>query len=289
MQINDYQERAQRTDQRPGDGLADLAVHLLGLAGEAGSVASEYKKYLRDGDKFAFWKSRMREELGDVMWYVSAIATHLGLELDEVAQANLEKTRLRWSTAGIDTLDQRFPLAERLPTSGTYEFRPSMTPGGRRTSSTWFEGRQVGSKLTDASSIDDGYRFHDVFHLAYAFHLGWSPVTRALLGRKRRSDPNVDENEDGGRAMVIEEGVAALVFAYATQHNMLDGVTRLDQRLLDMIEMLAGATEVGVRGQGDWERAVLAGFKAFRTLNQNDGGRVDFDIGKATFDAQPLA
>jgi hypothetical protein len=53
----------------------------------------------------------------------------------------------------------------------------------------------------------------DVFHLAYAAVLGWSPVTRKLLDRKRRSNPQVDLAEDGGRAIVIEEGIAAMAFA----------------------------------------------------------------------------
>jgi hypothetical protein len=80
---------------------------------------------------------------------------------------------------------------------------------------------QVGDTLTDASFVADGYRFYDVFHLAHAAVLGWSPVSRSLLGRKRRSDPQIDEAEDGGRAIVIEEGIAALVFAYAASHNYL--------------------------------------------------------------------
>ena len=42
--------------------------------------------------------------------------------------------------------------------------------------------------------------FHDVFHLAYAAVLGWSPTTRALLKIKRKSRPEIDENEDGARA-----------------------------------------------------------------------------------------
>ena len=49
MQFAEYQRSTRGTDQRPGHDLQDIAVHLLGLAGEAGSVASEYKKWLRDG------------------------------------------------------------------------------------------------------------------------------------------------------------------------------------------------------------------------------------------------
>lgn len=125
--------------------------------------------------------------------------------------------------------------------------------------------------------VDDGYRFHDVFHLSYAVILGWSPVTRLLLKRKRKSDPTTDENEDGGRAIVTEEGIAALVFGYASQHTMLENITRLDQKLLDTIQMVTGQLEVGVRSQANWESAIIQGFEAFRQLVAHQGGRVHFD------------
>lgn len=54
--------------QRPGGDLADVAVHLLGMIGETGSVATEYKKLLRDGPAHTASKARFREELGDVLW-----------------------------------------------------------------------------------------------------------------------------------------------------------------------------------------------------------------------------
>lgn len=59
------------------------------------------------------------------------------------------------------------------------------------------------------------YRFHDVFHLAYAAVLGWSPVLRALLKCKRKSHPWLDENQDGARAILIEEGISTFVFNHA--------------------------------------------------------------------------
>ena len=143
--------------------------------------------------------------------------------------------------------------------------------------------------MTDASHVDDGYRFHDIFHLAHATILGWSPVTRSLLGRKRRSNAAVDEAEDGGRAIVVEEGVAALVFAYATRHNYLDGVNRLDQQLLDSIQLVVSGTEVGVRSSADWEHAILAGYEMFRQLVLNNGGTVTFDADARTLTFLPTA
>ena len=181
---------ALQTDQRPGSDPEDIVVHLLGLAGEAGSVASEYKKMLRDGRSHAWFKPQMREELGDVLWYVAAIARHLDLDLDEIAQANIEKTRDRWLPSSSAALDSKWPEAERLPRRGTYEFVPTTAENGRPAVDLYLDGEKVGDQLTDASYVDDGYRFHDIFHLSYAVILGWSPVTRAILKRKRKSDPS---------------------------------------------------------------------------------------------------
>ena len=73
-------------------------------------------------------------------------------------------------------------------------------------------GEQRGNDLTDNAYTPDGYGFHDILHFANAAVLGWSPVLRKLLECKRRTRPKMDEVEDGGRAAVIEEGLAAVVY-----------------------------------------------------------------------------
>ena len=69
----------------------------LGLANEAGEVAGKIKKIFRDkggviGDAE---RDALKGELGDVLWYLAQICTELGLSLDEVAAANLEKLASR--------------------------------------------------------------------------------------------------------------------------------------------------------------------------------------------------
>ncbi len=277
MKFRTFQEAARQTDQRPGADLADIAVHLLGLVGEAGSVATEYKKLLRDGPAHTASKARIREELGDVLWYTATLASKLGLDLDDIARANLEKTRDRWTRATAEPFDDHYPPAEQLPRAGTFEFVASVSDVGRPTVRVRHDGRWMGDPLTDNSHVDDGYRFHDVFHLAYAAVLGWSPVTRKLMGRKRKSNPEVDEAEDGGRAIVCEEGIALMAFAYATSHNYLDGVIRLDFPFLNAIKDITAPYEVGVRTAADWEQAILTGFAAWRSLRDNNGGTVILD------------
>lgn len=289
MDLRDFQRKALETDQRePSDGDEALTVHLLGLAGEAGSVVSEYKKHLRDGKAHAFWRAQMREELGDVLWYVAAVATHLDLDLNEIATANLEKTRGRWQLKPCDQLDMDYPPHEQLPRRGVVDLVAGQREDGGDVVRMIFDGAQIGNDLTDASPIDDGYRYHDVFHLAFAALLGWSPVSRALMGSKRRSNPVVDEQEDGGRAVAIEEGLSAAVFAYAAQHDYLQGVERLDQSLLLQVEQLTGQMEVGVRTPAQWEHAILTAFSVWRQVRASGRGRIVFDADAGTFEFEPV-
>jgi hypothetical protein len=108
--------------------------------------------------------------------------------------------------------------------------------------------------------------------------LGWSPVIRKLLKRKRRDKPLVDEVQDGGRAQVIDEGVAALVFDYAKGHNWLEGVADLDYQLLRTIKGVTSLLEVRERSMGEWQRAILLGFEVWRQVLKTDGGRILVDL-----------
>src|SRR5580700_5876414 len=88
MELSAYQRLSRRTAEYPRE--AWLAYPALGLAGEAGEVA---KKAIRDdgGRVGEERRAAMAKELGDVLWYVAQLATELGLDLDAVAQGNLDK------------------------------------------------------------------------------------------------------------------------------------------------------------------------------------------------------
>lgn len=102
-----YQRNAAATAIYPGvgnpDSLEGLSYAVLGLNGEAGEVADKVKKVLRDSGGILDVDTRaaIAAELGDVLWYVSAVANQLGTSLGEVAAANLEKLRSRQARGAL--------------------------------------------------------------------------------------------------------------------------------------------------------------------------------------------
>lgn len=88
MNFKEYQEQSARTDG------GNLTAHFLGLCGEAGEVVELWKKHIAHSHDLD--KPKLTKELGDVLWYISAIATGLGLELDWIAQANIDKLKARY-------------------------------------------------------------------------------------------------------------------------------------------------------------------------------------------------
>jgi NTP pyrophosphatase (non-canonical NTP hydrolase) len=78
------------------------------LAGEAGEVANQVKKILRDnaGELTAERRAKIVDELGDVLWYAAALASDIGISLEEVAALNLAKLAKRFE-AGTIQGDQR--------------------------------------------------------------------------------------------------------------------------------------------------------------------------------------
>ncbi len=285
MDFCEYQKQAQKTDQVPSKTGNGIIVPLLGLVGEAGELLSEYKKYLRDGEAHKLFKERVAEELGDLLWYVANVSSKFELDLAEIAEGNLQKCHDRWGwrdsvQTGVYIFDSNFPEHERLPRQFEVEITEEVSENGSIKMRAFINGEQIGNDLTDNSYSNDGYRFHDIFHFSYAAVLGWSPVIRSNLKRKRKSDFRIDEVEDGGRAIAIEEGISALVFSYANKHNFLEEVETLDYLLLRTIKDMTEYLEVAKCSPGDWQKAILIGYEVWRQVEKNRDGKVVVDLDK---------
>ena len=95
-----YQIESRKTAMYPSDGISGLSYTVLGLNGEAGEVAEKVKKIIRDSnseleDAITKERNNIKKELGDVLWYISAVAFEFGLSLEEVAIANVNKLKSR--------------------------------------------------------------------------------------------------------------------------------------------------------------------------------------------------
>ncbi|WP_206500699.1 nucleoside triphosphate pyrophosphohydrolase family protein [Xanthomonas vasicola] len=256
------------------------------LAHSAGTLANRTLTAMQ-----AMSQPGLREHFGLLFAEWALTCACFDLRVESIARANLEKISSRWPgpdakyPSFFDPADE-FPEHERFERKFEIEF---VERDGYVVQS--LNGVYIGDRLTDNSNEADDYRFHDVFHLAYIAYLGWSPVLRGLLKRKRKSNSIIDENEDGARAMIIEEGIATWIFNHAKRFSFYEGVQagKLDYSLLKQIQSMVEGYEVSRCKLWQWELAILNGFEVFRQLRQHRGGivTVDMDDHKLLFRPSP--
>lgn len=375
LSLQRYQELALSTDQRPGQG---LGFPLLGLFGETGSLLSEAKKKHREGASYFGYQASVLEELGDVLWYLAALAgrgqlaladiageavrdcrlaggtpakmtfadmqpqlsaapseptaafestlldlagevgglvkehqegalsgnqaalrsrlsrifqllveaaNKAGASLERAAQGNLDKIFDRWPQKRTypALFDADYPCEEQLPRELVIQIFERTVAGSNYVFQRC-NGLNIGNRLTDNIMTPDDYRFHDVFHYAYAAVLGWSPVTRALLRLKRKSVPRVDEAEDGARAILIEEGIATWIFGQAKHAEFFAGLQARDLSLslLKSVRQFVSGYEPATCPLWLWEEAILQGYAAFRFLKDKRRGVLRLDLNSRT-------
>ena len=195
------------------------------------------------------------------------------LAFSDVARGNLRKARGAFlepqavDLVGLD-FDSSFGIEEQLPR----EFKIRVNQRGSGKSYLQWNGVFIGDPLTDNIADRDGYRFHDVFHFSYMAVLHWSPVIRALIKHKRKSNPSYDEEQDSGRAIVVEEGLAAWIFSKAKELNFFENQEKVSLGILKTISEFVSGYEVEKCPLKLWEKAILEGYAVFRQLKANQGG-----------------
>jgi len=277
-----FGEIAPALDQPVGDALIETA--LLDLAGEAGDIAQRFKTgaYKDNPDL-------VRGDLVKLMRPLGRASAAFGISLDVAGHRNIEKTASRWR-AGADwppLFDEGLDIDEQLPRCLRIEIyqRPV---NGKDFVFQKCNGILIGDRLTDNHDPPDFYRFHDVFHFAYAAVLGWSPVTRALFKVKRKSIANIDENEDGARAILIEEGLTTWIFEAAQAHQFFANTDQLGFDLLKAVKGFVIGYEPHRLPMWLWERAILKGYAVFRELKEAKRGVVIVDIKERDLRFEPL-
>ena len=293
LSLDEYQRRALTTDILPKDGtVADLVLPLLGIVGEVGELSTEWKKRNRDATGYRAFDLSVREELGDALWYVAALASRVGLTLGEIAQANLDKAAGEFMAneppRPHDLYDEDKEPQEQLPRRLVVRFEEHTEIRDGRgigvVTLTVLNGdmafRRMGDPIDDNSDVDDFYRYHDALHLGHMALLGWSPVIRSILDpkHKRKSVERLDRVEDGARSVVIEEGLTASVFAEAADHSFFETTTRVPRDLVKSCMRATAHLEVGNRSVADWQHAILAGYNGFRFLIEHRSGVLVADL-----------
>jgi NTP pyrophosphatase (non-canonical NTP hydrolase) len=227
--------------------------------------------------------------LSEMAWHLSAIANLYSLSLDEIVAFNCDKVRFRAERGAPTPLHdaQRGPK-EQFPRA----FDVAFVCVGPQRSRMYFQGRRLGDDLTDNFYEEDGYRFHDVIHLAFIAHLGWSPVVRGLMERKRKSqNDRADEVEDGGRAQVVEELVIKAIHSEGERQAKSAGRCLAGEpmrhfpnrrlitfRFLKMLRTYVEGLEAWKNKFWEWENGIYDGCDVFFKLRQEKQGTVHVDL-----------
>lgn len=319
MEFAAFQRAARETSRLRLGGPQAAIAPMLGLASETGSILNVYRKYLRDGFDLAANREFLREELGDLLWYVAAVATAFNLDLEDIAAANLQRTRDRYPVQpprrafdDLPVFDADYPPHERLPRRLVIAFAEQPMPSGRPAAVMtlvsaepdafpsgpvrhgggkvigYEVGGLLGDPLTDNSRRTDAYRYHDAIHLGFMAVLNWSPNTRSLLRVKRKSNPMTDECEDGARAVFAEEGLAAMLSRLAIRRAAFQSETSVDGEVIDVAKAAAVDLEVETLPVWLWRRAIQQGFRALHQLAANEGGYLVADLNERTLTYQKV-
>lgn len=279
MELSDYQKQAEKTIQKSSsDDKLALIVPFLGIIGEIGSVLTQLKIKLRDGESYKVYKKKLSEELGDVLWYLSTIATQNSLTLEEIASQNLDKIKDRFlvdETTEYKDFDLNYPDSEKFPDEFEIQFVSYVENGINKLKIIDNrDGELIGDPLTDNTYEEDGYRYHDIFHYGYLAVMGWSPVLRKLFKIKRKSNPEVDVNEDGARSQITEELISLFIYHHAVDLDLLKYSKSVDSGIIKQVQNLVKNTEVKECSGMQWEKAILNSYEIFNELRKNEGGRV---------------
>jgi NTP pyrophosphatase (non-canonical NTP hydrolase) len=266
----------QKPKQQLARPLTDKGVEqqMIALAGKVGHLLEDFSagRIATNGDVLS-------DDLVEIFRALIAAADDAEVCLDEAAKRNMCKILDRWPIIRewAPLFDEEFDEDERLPRQIVITFKEKDI-GGKLYVLQQCKGINVGDRLTDNRIEQDDYRFHDVFHLAYAAILGWSPVLRALFKVKRKSKPEIDENQDGARAILIEEGISTWIFNYGLRQGSFLDVKSLDYTLLKAVCEQVKGYEVDKRPLWQWEHAILEGFRVFRELRTHRSGIVTADL-----------
>jgi len=91
--LKEYQELCKLSAKKFDVPDKAILVWGLGIAGEAGDVASCIKKTFFHGND---QRGGIKENLGDTLWYAAMICNFFGWDMQQILQENIDKLRKRY-------------------------------------------------------------------------------------------------------------------------------------------------------------------------------------------------
>ena len=274
MDFDEYQSEAKKTIITP-----ERDAFIYGLISEMGEIFSAYKKLVRDvknkGVITISIRRELEEQIGDTLWYLSSIATAVDIKLSDAAKKNLSKTVGLFGNQDYQLYDDEEIESEKFPRVFNLEFSIE----NDRVSMILDDGSQIGDAIDSNAHIEDNYKYHDVFHIAFLAVLGWSPVIRSLMNRKRKSrNKDIDRVEDGARAKILEEAVSALIFERNKEYGPFTERDNIPVSLIVTIKQIVAGLEVSSRNVQDWQKAIVTGFNVFEEISSRKKGKITVDL-----------
>jgi NTP pyrophosphatase (non-canonical NTP hydrolase) len=293
IEVDSYQALAFLTARTAEETLVEVCLAVLWqlnaelLRQKLPDIERELNRTLPDRD--------MNDVLAEVIWHLSALASIYSISLSSIFKRNMDKVGARRRVARTPLFDGNFKKSEQLPR----QFEIAFVTLGDDRARMYYNGKRLGDPLTDNSYENDGYRYHDVMHLANAAVLGWSPVLRKLLGKKRRSEPKIDEVEDGARAQIVEEAVIKAIHSEGLRLARLDQGEDAERarlfpnrndisfRFLQLIRTFVSDLEARENLFWEWEEAIFVGHEIFHELRTEGQGTITIDMERQSLKFRP--
>lgn len=295
MQFKDYQELAFLTARTRDRTLVEVCLAVLSQLS-----AELFRQMLPEvelGINRAVADRPVNDILAGIAWHVAALASTYRVSLSDVARENMRKNAQRYNKSAPTPLhDIGYPENEQFPR----RFEVAVVSIGSGRARMYWDGKRLGDDLTDNASVDDGYRFHDVMHLANIAMLGWSPVFRSLMRRKRKSNPTIDEIQDGARAAIVEEALIKAIHSEGLrqakqrtpgygpeQLRLFLNDSEISNRFVDFIKDLVEGLEVEKNQTWEWIEAIVQGYDIFRQIRREKQGTIIIDLDARSIKFRP--
>jgi len=306
--LDNFQLAAFGTRRTEGDELRDVCVAVLQQLS-----AQLVRCYMPESEKKKIntevKPKSDRNIIIETTWHLAALATLNDLKLSSILKALKTKTDFRGGLSQSVRRDEAFREQESFPERFEIAFVPS-AKSNDVSEMFWLREDgyhlKLGASLKDNHSDGDGYRYHDAIHVAFAVHLGWSPNLRKFMNLKRKSDERTDDNEDGGRAAILEEMIILHIHTYASKlksyineakgaplqkqlaKSPFDDPSVLTFEFVRALHELSIGYEVHDSKEADWRNAICAGYEMYIRL-QDAGGVLEANMKDRILKFRPLS